>query len=366
MEYYRDDHQNLLIRLLKSRGSDLLMQMYDADKIRRNQVGDNVTFIRNQNINFSNICYTGCKFCSFAAHEGSSHAYRLNQLELEEQTAEANNNNVTEICSTAGLDPKSNLETYINVLQTFKKFAPSVHVHAFSPYEIYYLAEKEDQDFEYILKTLKNNGLMTLCGTAAEILDPEVRDILCPGKLTSDLWIEIIKIAHGLGINSTATMMYGHIDQVHNLAKHLQIIRGIQEETKGFTEFIPLPFIHNNTYIYKTGLARAGSTGMEDMAVYSTSRLYLGEFIPNLQSSWVKTGMKFASLALSAGVNDLGGTLFEEKITRFAGGNHGTYMAESEFIRFIHDANRTAIRRDTLYNPIEVFPVDDYKVWIDL
>ncbi len=354
-EYYRSDHQNELVNMLKKRGRALLSQMALADQTREDQVGDIVTFIRNQNINFSNICYVGCKFCAFAAHEGSSHAYRMSQEELEKQALLAQQRKVSEICSTAGIDPKSDLEHYKSVLKTFSANAPNVHIHAFSPFEIYHLAKKEDQEYDTIIDELKSAGLKTLCGTAAEILVQRVRDVLCPNKMTVDEWIEVVKIAHSKGLRSTATVMYGHIETVEDIAEHIQIIRGIQEETKGFTEFIPLPFIHYNTQIYRIGKARAGSTGMEDMALLSASRIYLGDVIPNLQSSWVKTGMKFATLALVAGVNDLGGTLFEERISRFAGATHGVYQSENEFIRFILDANRIPARRDTFYNILEIF-----------
>ncbi|RMG25093.1 MAG: 7,8-didemethyl-8-hydroxy-5-deazariboflavin synthase subunit CofH [Methanobacteriota archaeon] len=354
-EFVREDVQNQLVSRLKLRGRNLLAMMMEADQIREEQVGDTVTFIRNQNINFSNICYVGCKFCAFAAHEGSDHAYRMDEKELVEQARNAHLRQVSEICSTAGIDPKSDLEYYRYVLRTFSEFAPNVHIHAFSPFEIHYLAQKEEESYDTIIQELKNAGLKTLCGTAAEILVPRVREIICPNKLTVDEWIEIIMTAHSSGLKSTATIMYGHVETVEEIATHLQIIRGIQEETGGFTEFIPLPFIHQKTRLYQTGKARAGSTGMEDLALLAASRIYMGDVIPNLQSSWVKTGMKFATFALTAGVNDIGGTLFEERISRFAGASHGVYQPEEEFIRFILDAERIPARRDTLYNILETF-----------
>ncbi len=354
-EFVREDTQVSLMKLLKTRGRKLLHLMEKADQLREEQVGDTVTFIRNQNINFSNICYVGCKFCAFAAHEGSDHAYRMDDNELIEQAKNANIRKVSEICSTAGIDPKSDLEYYKHVLKTFSKYAPATHIHAFSPFEIQYLAHKEEETYETIISELRSAGLKTLCGTAAEILVPSVRQIICPNKLTVDEWIEIVMTAHSMGLRSTATVMYGHVETVEDIATHLQIIRGIQEETGGFTEFIPLPFIHQNTRLYQTGKARAGSTGMEDMALLATSRVFMGDILPNLQSSWVKTGMKFATFALAAGVNDLGGTLFEERISRFAGARHGVYQSEDEFIRFILDAERVPARRDTLYNILETF-----------
>lgn len=354
-EYFREDRQEELKQLLKSRGKGLLRLMDTADTLREEQVGDTVTFIRNQNINFSNICYVGCKFCAFAAHEGSEHAYRMSEEELTELSRMAHLRQVNEICSTAGIDPKSDLEYYKKVLRIFSSNAPKVHLHAFSPFEIQYLAEKEGQDYESIIDELRAAGLRTLCGTAAEILVPRVRNIICPNKLSVDEWIEIVMLAHSKGLRSTATIMYGHVETIDEVATHLQIIRGIQEETGGFTEFIPLPFIHNNTRLYKTGKARAGSTGMEDIALLATSRIFMGDLIPNIQSSWVKTGMKFATMALLAGVNDLGGTLYEERISRFAGASHGVFQAETEFIRFILDADRKPARRDTLYNILETF-----------
>ncbi len=365
-DHFRYDHQEQLVKMLKSRGNRLLNLMAKADKLRADQVGDVVTFIRNQNINFSNICYVGCKFCAFAAHEGSQHAYRMSDDELAIFAKLANERQVSEICSTAGIDPKSSLETYKHVLTVFVREAPDVHVHAFSPFEIFYLANKEGQTYESIIDELMRAGLKTLCGTAAEILVDEIRDIICPGKMTVDQWIEVITIAHEKGLRSTSTVMYGHVESVEDIAKHMQILRGIQEETGGFTEFIPLPFIHTNTRLFKSGRARAGSTGMEDIALLATSRIYFGDIIPNIQSSWVKTGMKFATFALLAGVNDLGGTLFEERISRFAGASHGVYQPESEFVRFILDSGRIPARRDTLYNIIETYSEQPNQEFIQL
>ncbi|MCY3412743.1 MAG: 5-amino-6-(D-ribitylamino)uracil--L-tyrosine 4-hydroxyphenyl transferase CofH [Candidatus Heimdallarchaeota archaeon] len=355
-QYYSDSQQQQLIQMLKKRGVELLALMRDADKQREEQVGDTVTFINNQNINFSNICYQGCKFCAFSAREGDSHAYRLSPQEIEQQAMQAKAHGVSEICTTAGIDPKADLGSYIDILKILRKQAPGVHIHAFSPFEIDFLSRKEELDYEEVLRQLTGAGMDSLCGTAAEILVPHVRELINPNKLSAEKWIEIIITAHQMNIRSTSTIMYGHVETLDDIAKHLQIIRGIQEETGGFTEFIPLPFIHENTELHKSNIARPGSTGFEDMALYATSRLYLGEEIPNIQTSWVKTGTKFASLTLLAGVNDFGGTLYEENITRSAGGQNGTFLSLDEIVRIIHDADRDAARRDTMYTILERFP----------
>ncbi len=350
----QDEHENL-VKMLKSRGRSLLRLMIKADEMREQQVGDIVTFVRNQNINFSNICYIGCKFCAFAAHEGDSKAYRLTKIEILDNIQTGKAYGVSEICATSGIDPKANLETYRRFLRLVREHNPDVHIHAFSPFEIKWLARREGISVEEVFAELKKEGLDSLCGTAAEILVDNVREKLCPNKLSTAEWVEIITIAHEMGIRTTSTIMYGHIETVDDVAEHLQILRKIQEETKGFTEFIPLPFIHYNTKLYNEGLARASSTGMEDLALLATSRIYFGDVIPNIQVSWVKTGVKFAQTGLAAGANDFGGTLLEERISNYAGSPHGTFLDESEIIRLIKEAGRVPARRTTSYKIIEIF-----------
>ncbi len=350
----KDEHKSI-VKMLKSRGRNLLQLMIKADELREEQVGDIVTFVRNQNINFSNICYIGCKFCAFAAQEGDKNAYRLTKPEILANIQKGKAYGVSEICATAGIDPKASLETYLEFLRLVRKNNPDIHIHAFSPFEIKWLAQKEGMSVENIFKELQREGLDSLCGTAAEILVDKVREKLCPNKLSTSEWVEIITIAHERGIRTTSTIMYGHIETVDDVAEHLQILRKIQEETKGFTEFIPLPFIHYNTKIYNQGLARASSTGMEDLALIATSRIYFGDVIPNIQVSWVKTGVKFAQTGLAAGANDFGGTLLEERISNYAGSPHGTFLDENEIIRLIKEAGRIPARRTTLYEILEIF-----------
>ncbi len=351
----REEEHKSIVKMLKSRGRDLLHLLIKADEIREEQVGDIVTFVRNQNINFSNICYVGCKFCAFAAREGEKKAYRLTKTDIIAHIQKGKAYGVSEICATAGIDPKANLETYREFLRLVRRHNPSTHIHAFSPFEIKWLARKEGVSIEDVFRELRNEGLDSLCGTAAEILVDSVREKLCPNKLSTSEWIEIITIAHEMGIRTTSTIMYGHIETLHDVAEHLQILRRIQEETKGFTEFIPLPFVHYNTKIYNQGLARASSTGMEDLALLATSRIYLGDIIPNIQVSWVKTGVKFAQTGLAAGANDFGGTLLEERISNYAGSPHGTFLEEKEIVRLIREAGRIPARRNTLYQILEVY-----------
>ncbi len=350
-----ENEKKEIITLLKYRGDDFYKLIKDADKLRKELKGDIVTFIRNQNLNFSNICYMGCKFCSFSKREGDKGAYRLKISEIKEKTKIAKKRKVSEICITGGIDPKLNYDYYLELIKTIKKEYPEVHIHGFSPFEIYFLSKKNGLSYEDVLKDFKNAGLRSLAGTAAEILVDNIREIICPNKLKTDKWIEVIVTAHSLGIKSTSTIMYGHIETLEDIAEHLGIIKKVQEQTNGFSEFIPLPFVYKNTYLFREGISRRGSTGIEDLSLLATSRLYFGELLPNIQVSWVKTGSKFAQFGLLAGANDFGGTLFEENISREAGAEFGTYMEEEEIIRLIYDAGRIPARRSTLYEILEYF-----------
>lgn len=294
-------------------------------------------------------------FCSFSKAENESGAYRLSLEEIKQKVLLSKKNRVTEICATGGIDPKLDFEYYLSLLKTIKKIYPEVHVHAFSPFEVYVLAKREQSSVEDILRALTKAGLGSLAGTAAEILVDRIRRIICPNKLSTSEWINVITIAHELGIKSTSTIMYGHVETLEDIAVHLSIIKKIQEQTHGFTEFIPLPFIHYNTPLYRSGISRPGSTGVEDIALLATSRLFFDDLIPNIQVSWVKTGPKFSQLALYSGANDFGGTLFEENISRSAGASYGTHLEEKEIIRIITDAGRIPARRTTLYEIIEKF-----------
>jgi FO synthase subunit 2 len=261
----------------------------------------------------------------------------------------------TEICIQGGLDPNLTFDYYLDILKTIKDKSQQLHVHGFSPAEIAYMSQISNETVEDILKELIKKGLGSIPGTAAEILVDEVRRIICPEKISTKQWVDIILTAHQLGLKTTSTMMYGHVESLEDEAEHLVLLKHIQEMSQGFTEFVPLPFIHPNTLLYRFLGARPSSTGMHDLALYSTARLYLGTVIPNIQTSWVKLGPKFAQVTLNSGVNDLGGTLFSEQITRSAGGQYGEEKTVEEFLDMIRDANRTPVQRDTEYNLIKVF-----------
>ncbi|MBY9001827.1 MAG: 5-amino-6-(D-ribitylamino)uracil--L-tyrosine 4-hydroxyphenyl transferase CofH [Candidatus Heimdallarchaeota archaeon] len=338
--------------LLKKRGKDLWIQTALADDLRHQQVGDKVTYVINQNINFSNHCIGSCRFCSYRVPSNSNHqdSERLSLDDIKLETEKAIARGCTELCIQGGLDPEINFEFYLDLLKIIKSTAPGIHIHAFSPSEIAYMSQISGETVEDVFKELSVNGLDSFPGTAAEILVDDIRQVICPEKISTSQWINIVLTGHSLGIKSTATMMYGHIETLENEAEHLVLLKNMQEISKGFTEFIPLPFIHTNTVLYKYLGARPGSTGMHDLALLSGSRLYLGELFSNIQTSWVKLGSKFSQISLNVGVNDIGGTLFTENITKSAGGTHGEEMSAEEFIDLIRDADRIPAQRDTLYN----------------
>ena len=338
--------------LLKKRGKELWIQTALADDLRDQQVGDKVTYVVNQNINFSNHCIGSCKFCSFnyTTHKDSLKPERFSLENIRLETEKALARGCTELCIQGGLDPEINFEFYLDILKTVKSSAPNIHVHAFSPSEIAYMSQISGETVVDVFKELSRNGLDSFPGTAAEILVDDVRKVICPEKISTNQWVNIVLTGHSLGLKSSATMMYGHVETLENEAEHLVLLKHMQEISKSFTEFVPLPFIHDNTILYKYYGARPGSTGMHDLALFSTARLYLGELFSNIQTSWVKLGLKFSQISLNAGVNELGGTLFYESITKSAGGTHGEEKTAEEFVDIIRDANRVPAQRDTLYN----------------
>ena len=346
--------ESQLVSLLHVRGRELTYLSLIADRVRELTVGNDVSYIINRNINFTNVCVGSCKFCNFKVSPGAREGVvRLTDQEIVDKTIEARMLGATEICMQGGLDPRSTLDTYVHLVDLVKGVSKDMHVHAFSPEEIRYLSRKEEMTPEEVIKELKSHGLGSMPGTAAEILVDDVRDFISPKKLSTQEWVEIVKTAHELGIPTTSTIMYGHIEETKHIATHLRVLRELQLETGGITEFVPLPFVHDNTRLYKKYGSRPGSTGMEDLALYATSRLFFWDVIPNIQASWVKTGTKFIQLLLNAGVNDLGGTLMEESISRKAGASHGIFLYEQEFIRLIRDAGKNPVQRDTLYNTVK-------------
>ncbi len=339
--------------LFHAQGLDLLALLAVADELRRRAVGEVVTYVVTRNINFTNVCYIGCRFCAFGKPARSPEAYTLSLDEIARRAQEALAWGATEVCLQGGLNPHQPPTIYEDIVRTIKRVAPSLHIHAFSPFEIWWGSRRLGISEETFLRRLKDAGLGSIPGTAAEILVPEVRQRLTKNKLSREAWVRIVTTAHRVGLPSTATIMYGHLDEPHHWAEHLALLRRIQEETGGFTEFVPLGFIHENTRLYQEDGARPGPTGMEDLKMHAVARLMFYGSIQNIQVSWVKLGYKMAQMALQAGANDFGGTLFEESISRAAGETQGTHTSPETFERLIRDLGRIPQERDTLYRPVQ-------------
>ncbi|MFS8499963.1 MAG: 5-amino-6-(D-ribitylamino)uracil--L-tyrosine 4-hydroxyphenyl transferase CofH, partial [Micromonosporaceae bacterium] len=308
-----------------------------------------VTYVVNRNINFTNVCYVGCRFCAFAQRERDADAYRLSVEEVAERAAEAWQAGATEVCLQGGIDPRLPVTGYADMVRAIKARVPGIHVHAFSPMEVATAAAKAGVSVREWLTELRDAGLDTIPGTAAEILDDEVRWVLTKGKLPAATWVEVVTTAHELGLRSSSTMMYGHVDNPRHWLGHFRVLAGIQDRTGGFTEFVALPFVHTNAPIYLAGIARPGPTWRENRVVHAMARLLLHGRIPNIQCSWVKVGDVGAAQLLQGGCNDLGGTLMEETISRMAGSVHGSARTVAELERIAALAGRPARQRTTTY-----------------
>jgi 7,8-didemethyl-8-hydroxy-5-deazariboflavin synthase CofH subunit len=356
-------------KLLKCRGLELLLICFAANILRKETVGDIVTYVINRNINYTNVCIMRCGFCAFSRDYRNEENYFLPIEEIVRRAKEAYELGATEVCIQGGLPPKLDWEFYPKLLRAIKKEVPQIHIHAFSPVEIWYGAKLANLSYKEFLKMLKEAGLNSIPGTAAEILDDDIRQTISPGRISTTEWIEIIKTAHKLGIPSTSTIMYGHVEKEIHRAKHLLILRDIQKETRGFTEFIPLSFVHNEAPMYKYKLingVKAGPTGEEIVALYATSRLVLNHYIKNIQVSWVKEGPKFAQFLLNCGANDFGGTLINESISSAAGANYGQFLSPKEIRRLIFDAGRIPAQRTTTYEIIKIFKSPAEKVSVPI
>jgi FO synthase subunit 2 len=316
-----------------------------ADKLRKKAVGDEVTYVINRNINFTNMCIGTCKFCAFKKQDG----FVMSIQEILEKTKAAVEINATEVCIQGGLLPDWDISNYCEILECIKNEFPQLHIHAFSPMEVFHAAGNSNLSIKETLSCLKKSGLGSMPGTAAEILADRVREEICPDKLTTHEWINVVRTAHRTGIPTTATIMYGHIETLRERIEHILTIRELQKKTGGFTEFVPLPFMPLNN---RLGAGKQVSHGIEDLKLHALARVLLYPHIRNIQASWVKLGKKLAQSALDCGANDLGGTLMEEKISKSAGATSGEYMAPSEFEFLIRGINRVPQQRDTLYNPI--------------
>ncbi|MDP2659578.1 MAG: 5-amino-6-(D-ribitylamino)uracil--L-tyrosine 4-hydroxyphenyl transferase CofH [Dehalococcoidia bacterium] len=321
-----------------------------ADTLRRELVGDVVTYVVNRNINFTNVCTGSCRFCAFRRQAGSSDAYLFSVDQVLEKARAAAQTGATELCIQGGLHPELGLQFYADLLRSLKLAFPDLHLHAFSPMEVFRMSLQSGNSLEYVLSVLRDNGLDSLPGTAAEILDDEVRRILCPDKLSSQQWKEVVTSAHRLGIRTTATMMFGHVETWQHRVNHLDMLRSIQKETGGFTELVLLPFTPGQTPLARR--YRLGPVPLKEvLKVTAYSRLFLGRDLPNIQNSWVKIGVEGAMRSLSCGANDFGGTLMEENISRSAGADHGQYLTPQAIEEAIRLAGRTPLQRDTLYGP---------------
>ena len=335
------------------RGNDLAALVAAADHIRREDVGDTVTYVVNRNVNWTNICFVGCKFCAFAHLKTSPLAYDDPVESVIERIRDGVRRGATEVCMQGGINPEMPHDGYFKLLRAIRAAFPSLHIHAYSPMEIFYGARRSAMDYRSYIAELVASGLNTIPGTAAEILDDDVREVLSHKKLDVATWVEIIRTAHSLGVPTTSTIMYGHIETPMHLARHVDLLRTIQAETGGFTEFVPLRFIWQETRLYEEGLVKPIPQGQLDLAVYATSRLMLRGLIDNLQTSWVKLGHELSTLSLAAGCNDLGGTLMEESISREAGADAGEFTSVEELEAMIRRMGRTPRQRNTVYGDAE-------------
>jgi FO synthase len=340
------------LALFQAEGADLEALCRVADDLRREAVGDEVTYVVNRNINFTNVCYTGCRFCAFAQREVDPESYTLTLEETAERAQEAWDYGATEVCMQGGLHPGLPGDFYFRLLDAVKARVPGIHIHAFSPMEVLNGSTRLGISFREFLEECKARGLGSIPGTAAEILDDEVRWVLTKGKLPADSWEEIVKTAHRVGLRSSSTIMYGHVDVPPHWVAHLRRLARIQQETGGFTEFVPLPFVHQNSPIYLAGKARPGSTHEEDRRMHAVARILLDGLIPNVQVSWVKLGMDASKVMLRGGANDFGGTLMEETISRMAGAEWGIRKEPDELEEAIRDLDRLPVQRTTTYGRV--------------
>ena len=347
------------LQLANADGDDLLGLLVAADRVRSELTGNIVTYVVNRNINFTNICFVGCKFCAFSRGPRDSDTYFHSLDEMAHRAKEAWQIGATEVCIQGGLPRDLDPFYYRDVLRAIKGAVPGMHIHAFSPMEIVYGVELTGMRLADYLSMLRDNGLDTLPGTAAEILDDSVRHILSRNKLSTALWQEVIRTAHGCGIRSTSTLMYGHVETPEHWVNQILLLRDIQAETGGFTEFVPLGFVHQNTILFQQGLSRTGPTLAEHLKIHALARILLAGSIHNIQVSWVKLNRKLSQLCLHAGANDYGGTLMEENISREAGATAGQYTSPEDFQALILEAGKIPAERNTVYSRLQIKVLPD-------
>ena len=352
------------IALTDVAGRDFAALTLVADEMRRRQAGDVVTYVVNRNINFTNVCIKHCTFCAFSRDHREEEGYFLPMDEVVRRAIEAWEMGATEVCIQAGLPPKLEGSYYLDLCRAIKAAIPEMHLHAFSPEEILYGSTRSGMPIPEYLTALKAAGLGTLPGTSAEVLDQEIRDVIAKGRITVAQWIEVITSAHAQGIRTTSTIMYGHVETPGHWIRHMNLLRDIQKDTGGFTEFVPLSLIYQEAPMYRQGLVpgvRQGATGIEVIKMHALARLFLGPTFRNIQSSWVKEGPKLAQVLLVAGANDLGGTLINESISTSAGAGYGQLVPPAELRRLVREAGRVPAQRTTEYELIRVYerPEDD-------
>src|ERR687894_578647 len=346
------------IKLFNSKDMEISIICLIADELRRRENGNIVTYVVNRNINFTNVCIKQCGFCAFSRDFREEEGYFLPTEEIVRRAQEAASLGATEICIQAGLPPKMDGHLYIDICKAVKKDLPDIHIHAFSPEEVLYGALRSETPVPEYLQMLKEAGVGSLPGTAAEILDQSLRDIISPGRISVKDWIAVIKQAHALGIPTSSTIMYGHIESSCQKAEHIDLLRNIQRETHGFTEFVPLSFVHTEAPMYNRKTIpkiRPGADGNEVIKMHAVARIMLNNHIPNIQVSWVKEGARMSQLLLAAGVNDFGGTLINESISTAAGAPHGQLMRPKEIRKLIRAAGRIPAQRSTTYRTLKVF-----------
>jgi FO synthase subunit 2 len=349
------------VPLWRADGADLRALVAVADVLRREQAGDVVTYVVNRNINFTNVCVMACKFCAFSRTHRSEEGYHLDTDEIVRRALEARVMGATEVCIQAGLPPNATGRTYLDLVRAIKSAAPELHIHALSPEEVKYGASLAGVPFQAYLEELKDAGLGSLPGTSAEILDDRVRKRIAGGRITTSEWIDVITTAHRVGLPTTSTIMYGHVESDLERTAHLDLLRSLQDDTGGFTEFVPLSFVHTDAPLYMKRMlpgVRPGPTGNDVLRMIAVARLMLGPTLRNIQTSWVKEGLRFAQVLLGAGANDIGGTLMNESISTSAGAPHGQLVSPAALRRVVRDAGRTPAERNTRYHVLRAFSAD--------
>ena len=353
------------LALFDTSGLEYNAMVIVADELRRRAVGDVVTYVVNRNINFTNVCIKRCGFCAFSRDFREEEGYLLPVNEIVRRAKEAWDYGATEVCIQAGLPPQMEGDMYIRLCEAIKEELPDMHIHGFSPEEVLYGSVRSRCTIREYLEGLKAAGVGSLPGTSAEILDQDMRDLISPGRIRVDQWIEVITTAHELGIPTTSTVMFGHVETPEHIVRHIDLLRGIQRQTGGITEFVPLSFVHTEAPMFMKSLmpgVRSGPSGMDVVKVHAVARIMLNNWIPNIQASWVKEGSRMSQLLLTAGVNDLGGTLINESISTAAGAQHGQLMRPSEFREMIRQAGRIPAERYTTYKTRRVFGEGDEEL----